>query len=121
MSKSFIFSSRDELDAALAEEVSACLLTGIEARGNASLVVSGGSTPKGLFAALSTTRLPWEKVTVLLADERWVSESHDDSNSAMVKRLLLQGEAASAHWISFNAGSDDATSALVNVRASEQR
>jgi len=117
MSKSFIFSSREELDAALAEEVSATLREGIAARGSASLVVSGGSTPKGLFAALSATALSWEKVTVLLADERWVPESHDDSNSAMVKRLLLQGEAASAQWISFNAGSDDETSALTDLRA----
>ena len=117
MSKSFIFSSREELDIALAEDISVALWEGIEARGNASLVVSGGSTPKGLFAALSATALPWEKVTVLLADERWVPESHDDSNSAMVKRLLLQGEASSAQWISFNAGSDDETSALTDLRA----
>ena len=92
MSKSFIFSSREELDTALAEEVSAALREGIEARGSASLVVSGGSTPKGLFAALSATALPWEKVTVLLADERWVPESHGDSNSAMVKRLLYKAK-----------------------------
>jgi 6-phosphogluconolactonase len=40
----------------------------------ATLVVSGGSTPRPLFAQLATAKIPWEHVTILLADERWVPE-----------------------------------------------
>ena len=68
MSSRQIFSSRVELDRALARKISEQLSAGLLAKGSASLVVSGGSTPKGLFAALSQTELDWENITVLLAE-----------------------------------------------------
>lgn len=116
MSKRRIFSSRGDLDAALAQEICTQLRAGIDAHRKATLVVSGGSTPKGLFAALSIADLAWKNVTVLLADERWVDESHADSNTAMVKRLLLQGAAADANWIDFGAGDTDVEGELDRVK-----
>lgn len=116
MSKRCIFSSRGELDAALAQKICTQLQAGLETNGKATLVVSGGSTPKGLFAALSSADLDWKNVTVLLADERWVDESHADSNTAMVKRLLLQGSAADAKWIDFGAGNIDVEHELDRVK-----
>ena len=63
-------------DAALATQacalISHTLKTVIEMRGTASLMVSGGSSPKPLFAALAKEGLAWEAVTVSLVDERWV-------------------------------------------------
>lgn len=115
MSKRHTFESRIELDTALTKTICEQLRLGIKTKGKASLVVSGGSTPKGLFSALSEADLDWEKVTVLLADERWVNESHPDSNSAMVKSLLLQGAAANANWIGFGAGEHDAEHELNRV------
>lgn len=116
MSKRQIFSTRDKLDVALTEAVCTQLQAGINANGKATLVVSGGSTPKGLFAALSEANLDWKNVTVLLADERWVDESHADSNTAMVKSLLLQGVAADAKWIDFGAGKTDVETELNRVQ-----
>ena len=115
MSEQHRYGSRDELDAALTQAIATQLSQGIASRGSASLVVSGGSTPKGLFKTLSSTELDWKRVTVLLADERWVSETHADSNSAMVKSLLLQGEAAAATWIDFGAGQEDADAEVARV------
>ena len=115
MSEQHRYDSRDELDAALTETIATQLAQGIASRGSASLVVSGGSTPKGLFKTLSSTELDWEKVTVLLADERWVPETHADSNSAMVKSLLLQGKAAAANWIDFGAGQGDADAEVARI------
>jgi 6-phosphogluconolactonase len=112
------FSSRVELDRALARKISEQLSAGLLAKGSASLVVSGGSTPKGLFAALSQTELDWENITVLLADERWVDETHADSNSAMVKTLLLQNAAKGANWVDFGAGSIDVEGKLQQVNES---
>ena len=54
-------------------------------------------------------------MTVLLADERWVPETHTDSNSAMVKSLLLQGKAAAANWIDFGAGQENADAEVARV------
>ena len=112
------FSSRVELDRALARKISEQLSAGLLAKGSASLVVSGGSTPKGIFAALSQTELDWENITVLLEDERWVDETHADSNSAMVKTLLLQNAAKGANWVDFGAGSIDVEGKLQQVNES---
>ena len=115
MSEQHRYDSRDDLDAALTQAIATQLSQGIASRGYASLVVSGGSTPKGLFRILSSTELDWKRVTVLLADERWVPETHADSNSAMVKSLLLQGKAAAAKWIDFGAGQEDADAEVARV------
>jgi 6-phosphogluconolactonase len=115
MSEQHRYDSRDDLDAALTQAIATQLSQGIASRGSASLVVSGGSTPKGLFKILSSTELDWNRVTVLLADERWVPETHADSNSAMVKSLLLQGEAVAANWIDFGAGQEDADVEVARV------
>lgn len=63
------------------------------------LLVSGGRSPLPLFSALSQQPLAWNKVAVSLVDERCVAASHNDSNSALVRRHLLTGPAASAHWV----------------------
>ena len=115
MSEQNHYDSRDELNSALTETIAAQLRQGVASRGSASLVVSGGRTPKGLLKTLSSTELDWAKVTVLLADERWVPETHADSNSAMVKSLLLQGEAAAANWIDFGAGQEDADAEVARI------
>ena len=96
-----VFEDRGELATALAESIAEDLLAAVEARGSASLVVSGGSTPKPLFEALCVQDLPWEKVGVTLADERWVSPEHEASNEAMVRSLLLRERAASAQLVGF--------------------
>jgi 6-phosphogluconolactonase/glucosamine-6-phosphate isomerase/deaminase len=100
MPEHFEFPSREALDDALAQEIGRSLEDAMAARGEAILVVSGGSTPAGVFARLSQLPLDWESVLVLLADERWVPPEHADSNEAMVHRLLLTGPAADAHTLS---------------------
>ena len=90
---------RDALARALAESVAGDLAAAVAARGAASLVVSGGSTPRPLFAVLSGLALPWEKVTITLADERWVPVDDDASNEALVRRRLLVGAAAGARFV----------------------
>ncbi len=85
------FSSPEETAARLAEDVAQLLSSATEERGKASLVVSGGSTPKPFFAKLKTKKLPWEKVWITLADERWVDVNSPDSNERMVREQLLVG------------------------------
>ncbi len=61
--------------------------------------MSGGSTPKPLFQALCGRHIPWSKVTLTLADERWVDPAASDSNEKMVRDCLLQEEAVAARFI----------------------
>lgn len=85
----------------LAGTIAERLRQAVRQRGQALLAVSGGKSPLALFAALREQELPWEQVTVLLADERCVPLDHADSNSALVLDHLLQGRAAAASWQPF--------------------
>jgi 6-phosphogluconolactonase len=88
-----------EMAQALAIAVAAVLRTAIAARGEATLVVSGGRSPIAFFEALSEQTLEWPRVWVSLADERWVPVEHADSNAGLVRRHLLRGAAAQARFI----------------------
>jgi len=69
-------------------------------RGKASLLVSGGSSPKPVYEALSEAPLDWKNITVSLVDERWVPEGAEGSNAHFIKETLLQNSAANAAFIS---------------------
>ena len=90
------FASREEASVAAAERMSERIAAGIEARGRADIVVSGGSTPQRCFEELSAQALGWENVRVALSDERWVPSDHEASNEGMVRRHLVKDAAASA-------------------------
>lgn len=83
----------------LADFVAHRLRVGLADRGQALLVISGGSTPVPFFEALAQCELDWSRVTITLADERWVPPDHADSNARLVKAHLLQGRATSAIWV----------------------
>jgi 6-phosphogluconolactonase len=90
---------RTNLDLQLANRIAEALNADIEANNCASLLVSGGSTPKGLFKLLSETELDWSKVTIGLVDDRFLPDAHKDLNAAMVNELLLVNQAAAANFI----------------------
>ncbi len=92
--------SQAQLANQLASDVAAFLSDAIESRGHATLVVSGGSTPKPFLQALSVLPLDWPSISVTLADERWVDADHADSNERFVRQHLLSGAAASATFVS---------------------
>jgi 6-phosphogluconolactonase len=94
------FDSSDALNQQFAQEISSRLVAAIAQKGQATLVVSGGKTPLPLFKTLADTDLDWSRVTITLADDRWLPDSHPDSNEALVKANLLQGKAAQARFIS---------------------
>ena len=93
------FASRDALDQRLAAETAGILERAIQQRGQAALVVSGGSTPLKFFELLSQQSLDWDKVNITLADERWVSPQHSDSNERLVRERLLVNNAATATFV----------------------
>jgi 6-phosphogluconolactonase len=86
------------LAASLADAIAASLSQAIAQRGLASLVVSGGNSPKQLFQLLSKRPLDWSRVCVALADERWVEPTDAGSNEKLVRDNLLQGAAAAARF-----------------------
>ena len=94
-----VFTKQEELIEALTTSIAQNLQEAIEQNGKASLLVSGGSTPKPLFEKLRNVALEWEKVTIGLCDERWVSSTHQDSNEQLIQTTLLQEEASRATFV----------------------
>lgn len=92
-------STCEALTTELADVIETELTAAVESRGHASLVVSGGNTPRPLFKALAQRPLPWKNITITLADERWVDTESADSNEAMIRAVLLQGFATDAKFI----------------------
>ncbi|MEO0807371.1 MAG: 6-phosphogluconolactonase [Cyanobacteria bacterium J06643_4] len=67
----------------------ATLKDAIAARGRATVALSGGSTPKPLYASLISADLPWENIYVFWGDERYVPHDHEKSNARMAREALL--------------------------------
>ena len=98
------FHSRKQLDSELADNVAALLKKAVAQKGRASIAVSGGSTPKGFFNLLSQKDLPWKKITITLADERWVGIDDDASNTRLVFENLIQNKASDANFFHLKQG-----------------
>jgi 6-phosphogluconolactonase len=93
------FADRDALAAGLAADVAAAVTEAIDARGKATLAVSGGTTPALFLDKLSALPLAWDKVTVTLVDERQVPETSPRSNARLVKAALVRNLAAAARFV----------------------
>lgn len=79
----------------IAERIRACLRTS----GTCTLAVSGGRSPIPLFQRLALADLDWPGIHLQLVDERYVPPGHPDSNEGLVRRHLLAGRAAHAHFV----------------------
>lgn len=100
------FSNRNALDEQLANNIADILADAIKRTGKASIAVSGGSTPKGLFNILSQKDIAWENVTITLADERWVDITSDASNTRLVHENLMVNKAKKAHFFHIKQGEE---------------
>lgn len=103
----------------LADRVSGVLADAVASRGRASIAVSGGSTPKAFFKALSNRDIDWGKVTITLVDERFVPADNPRSNHQLVADNLLQGKAKAAGFLPLyrDAGSAEEAATIVSVDA----
>jgi 6-phosphogluconolactonase len=87
-----IYSTPAALFEAAAQDFVEQATAAVEARGRFTVALSGGSTPKGLFAVLSKKDhdlLPWEKMFFFWGDERHVPPGDADSNYRMARETLL--------------------------------
>ncbi len=87
-----IFSSPAALFQSAADEFAALAAQAIAATGRFTVALSGGSTPKGLFALLASGAAPaiaWDRVCFFWGDERHVPPDHPESNYRMANEALL--------------------------------
>ncbi|HEX2876883.1 MAG TPA: 6-phosphogluconolactonase [Polyangiaceae bacterium] len=78
-----------DLPVAAAARVADELTRAIAARGQASLALAGGTTPKATYEALAGLPLDWARIDVFFGDERCVPADHPDSNYRMAKAALF--------------------------------
>jgi len=82
--------------ATAAGAIAFALRSALEGTSRARLLVSGGTTPASVYAALSELPLHWSQVDVGLVDERWLPPNDPDSNARVAYASLLVNEAARA-------------------------
>ena len=79
------YPDRDLLILGLADKLTAGLAEALRRHERVSFSVPGGTTPGPVFDVLSEQALDWDRVSVVLNDERWVPEDSPRSNTALLK------------------------------------
>ncbi|NDD68546.1 MAG: 6-phosphogluconolactonase [Synechococcaceae bacterium WB9_4xC_028] len=72
-----------------AERIAALVDLALDERDRAHVALSGGTTPAAAYRLLNQEHLPWNRVDVVLGDERWVSATDPASNARMLRETLL--------------------------------
>jgi 6-phosphogluconolactonase len=106
-----IFPGMAELTISAAERFVAAAAAAIDATETFSVALSGGSTPRALFAALASpeyaSRVYWPGVNVFWGDERCVPPDDEGSNYRMARETLLDHVPVRAANIHRMRGEDD--------------
>lgn len=90
-----VSSTPAEVAKAAAELFTYSVITAVNARGIARVAISGGTTPKAMFALLAdasqpfVSQMPWDKLDLYWVDERCVGPEDADSNYRMTREALL--------------------------------
>ena len=100
MTDFFEYNDREELVSSVSKILASDLIASIKDRGNIMFSVPGGSTPGPIFDKLCEFDLDWQRVSIILNDERWVPESNERSNTKLLRERLLIKKAALATYIS---------------------
>lgn len=82
----------DEVTRGAAELFATRVAEAVSARGQARVAISGGSTPKAVFALLAreyVDKIPWGQLQLFWVDERCVPPTDTESNFGMTKASML--------------------------------
>lgn len=106
------YPDRDLLALDLADTLASELGAALRHDDRVTFCVPGGTTPGPIFDALTAVTLDWDRVDVVLNDERWVPESSPRSNTALLHKRLLTGHAASATMLPLHTETEEPDLAL---------
>ncbi|WP_323782271.1 6-phosphogluconolactonase [Thalassovita sp.] len=90
------YADRDMMAIDLANQLAGELNAVLQHQDRATLVVPGGTTPGPIFDDLCDVEFDWDRIDVLLSDERWVPQDHPRSNARLIRDRLLTGHAGKA-------------------------
>lgn len=112
-----LFKDKAALVKAATTHLSTVLTDALEARGRASAMLSGGSSPKPIYEALANTPLAWNGVGISLVDERWVPSGATGSNAGFIQDCFADTPAESAFFVPLY---NDDKSPTAGLAAAEQ-
>ncbi len=81
--------STEDLARQTAQAIGSALDLVLAERDRAQIALAGGETPRAAYRQLGQQHLPWDRVDVLLGDERWVNASDPSSNARMLRETLM--------------------------------
>ncbi|NET24027.1 6-phosphogluconolactonase [Okeania sp. SIO1I7] len=84
-----LLQSKEELIEQSLEICLAKMQEAISQRGQCTIALAGGNTPRPLYESIATQNLPWDKIHVFWGDERYVAPDHSDSNQRMARQAWL--------------------------------
>ena len=96
MAQLTITDNEDALARTAAERITQLIERSIAARGQALVSLTGGSTPRKLYALLADARQPWREridwghLHLFWGDERHVPPDHAESNFGMANEVLVR-------------------------------
>ncbi|MBX9637636.1 MAG: 6-phosphogluconolactonase [Nitrosomonas sp.] len=107
-----VYPDIESLSQGFAEFAAATLRDTLSHKPQATLVVPGGSTPRHYLPALAKCKLPWDRITVTLSDERWVDVNDDQSNEKLIKQHLLSHLPANTPFVGLKTAHDNPFDAI---------
>lgn len=111
------YPDREAMMIAVANQIATELETALHHQDRATLVVPGGTTPGPIFDDLNAVHLDWDRVDVMLSDERWVPENSERSNTRLLRERLLVNQAAAARYLPLYARADRPEDVLAELES----
>ncbi|HXR17568.1 MAG TPA: 6-phosphogluconolactonase [Terriglobales bacterium] len=113
-----------DLFQAAATEFATLASKAVQSNGKFSVALSGGSTPKSLYALLasgSLPNIPWQKVFFFFGDERDVPPDHPDSNYRMAAESGLFSKVSNQQVLRVRTEEKDANTAALDYEQTLQK
>ncbi len=84
-----VAATAEDLARQAAEQVASAIDLVLAQGDRCQIALAGGTTPRAAYLRLGQEHLPWERVDVLLGDERWVPADDPASNALLLRQSLL--------------------------------
>ncbi|MGB5558339.1 MAG: 6-phosphogluconolactonase [Paracoccaceae bacterium] len=111
------YADREMMMIELANKLAGQIAAAVRSNEEALFVVPGGGTPGPIFDTLCGVDLKWDRVRVMLSDERWVPETSDRSNTRLLRERLLVDRAAAATYLPLYADAETPEERLEELTA----
>jgi 6-phosphogluconolactonase len=84
-----VLGSAEALARRCSETIASAIDLALAERNRCQIALAGGRTPAATYRHLGQEHLPWERVDVLLGDERWVPAEDEASNARLLRSTLM--------------------------------